>query len=76
MILIGFPVFFAVVFCAGYILLILVNTVFALMSGFWQRPPTLLVSLKGMRIIAGSVAALICTWAYIWYFTHPEDIIN
>ena len=76
MILIGFPIFFMVLFCAVYILLILVNTVFALVNGFQQRPRTLLLSLKKMRIIAGSVAALICTWACIWYFTHPENIIN
>lgn len=71
-----FPVFFTVVFCAVYILLILLNTVFALVSGFRQRPRTLLVSLKMMKVIAGSVAGLVCIWVCIWYFTYPESVID
>lgn len=76
MALIGFPIFFVVVFCAVYILLIFVNTVFALVSGFQQQPRTLLIPLKKMKTIAGSVAALVCIWSCIWYFTHPESIID
>jgi hypothetical protein len=56
------PIIFAVLFCGVYIVLILVNTVFALVNGYRRKPPQLLLARKTMVVTGLVVAALICGW--------------
>jgi hypothetical protein len=54
------PIIFAVLFCGAYIVLLIVNAVFALVDGYQRRPPRLVVSRRRMTLISCVVALLIC----------------
>jgi hypothetical protein len=47
-------------FCGAYIVLLIVNAVFALVDGYQRRPPRLVVSRRMMTLISCVVALLIC----------------
>ena len=54
------PIIFAVLFCGAYIVLLIVNAVFALVDGYQRRPPRLVVSRRIMTLVSCMVALLIC----------------
>jgi hypothetical protein len=56
------PIIFVVLFCGAYVALLAVNVVFALVNGYQRRPPRLLISPRGMTIVSGVLATLICIW--------------
>jgi hypothetical protein len=56
------PIIFVVLFCGVYVALLAVNAVFALVNGYQRRPPRLLISPRGMTIVSGVLATLICIW--------------
>ena len=56
------PIVFAGLFCGAYIVMIVVNAVFALVNGYQRRPPRLLVSRRRMTILSCLVATFICLW--------------
>lgn len=56
------PIVFAGLFCGAYIVLIVVNAVFALVNGYQRQPPRLLVSRRRMTVVSCLVATFICIW--------------
>jgi cytosine/uracil/thiamine/allantoin permease len=55
-------ILFAVLFCGVYLVLLVVNAVVALVNGYQQRAPRLLVSRRAMAIVSCLIAMLVCSW--------------
>jgi uncharacterized membrane protein len=57
------PFIFGALACGVYIVLILVNTGFAVVNGYRRKPPQLLLTRRAMVIVALAVAAMVCIGA-------------